>query len=117
MKFTRSSNTKKPSPSKSKHSTASSASSSGNNSSPTNTTPSLFLSSKADIFPSPFSSKYWKTLMICIEIGEPSALDPVTSSAQPDLDPPADTATPFVSTGPPSQGESGTAQEPTDHIQ
>ncbi|KAF4361641.1 hypothetical protein F8388_007657 [Cannabis sativa] len=57
MKFTRSSNTKKPSPSKSKHSTASSASSSGNNSSPTNTTPSLFLSSKADIFPSPFSSK------------------------------------------------------------
>ncbi|XP_060962131.1 uncharacterized protein LOC133032269 [Cannabis sativa] len=49
--------------------------------------------------------------------GEPSALDPVTSSAQPDLDPPADTATPFVSTGPPSQGESGTAQEPTDHIQ
>ncbi|KAF4388587.1 hypothetical protein G4B88_021498 [Cannabis sativa] len=49
--------------------------------------------------------------------GEPSALDPVTSSAQPDLDPPSDTATPFVSTGPPSQGESGTAQEPTDHIQ
>ncbi|XP_060974536.1 uncharacterized protein LOC133039647 [Cannabis sativa] len=49
--------------------------------------------------------------------GEPSALDPVTSSAQPDLDPPTDTATPFVSTGPPSQGESGTAQEPTDHIQ
>ncbi|ERM93382.1 hypothetical protein AMTR_s05703p00003040, partial [Amborella trichopoda] len=27
--------------------------------------------------------------------GEPSALDPVTSSAQPDLDPPADTATPL----------------------
>ncbi|XP_060974093.1 uncharacterized protein LOC133039261 [Cannabis sativa] len=49
--------------------------------------------------------------------GEPSAFDPVTSSAQPDLDPPADSTTPFVSTGPPSQGESGTAQEPTDHIQ
>ncbi|KAM6597303.1 hypothetical protein CsatA_007827 [Cannabis sativa] len=49
--------------------------------------------------------------------GEPSAFDPATSSAQPDLDPPADSATPFVSTGPPSQGESGTAQEPTDHIQ
>ncbi|KAF4394518.1 hypothetical protein F8388_020343 [Cannabis sativa] len=38
--------------------------------------------------------------------GEPSAFAPVTSLAQPDLDPPADTATPFVSTGPPSQGES-----------
>ena len=49
--------------------------------------------------------------------GEPSAFDPVSSSAQPDLDPPADTATHFVSSGPPSQGESGTAQEPTDHIQ
>ncbi|KAM6569167.1 hypothetical protein CsatB_017152 [Cannabis sativa] len=49
--------------------------------------------------------------------GEPSAFDPVTSSAQPDLDPPVDSTTPLVSTGPPSQGESGTAQEPTDHIQ
>ncbi|KAM6543641.1 hypothetical protein CsatB_008088 [Cannabis sativa] len=49
--------------------------------------------------------------------GEPSAFDPVTSSAPPDLNPPADSATPLVSTGPPSQGESGTEQDPTAHIQ
>ncbi|XP_060974098.1 uncharacterized protein LOC133039265 [Cannabis sativa] len=43
--------------------------------------------------------------------GEPSALDPVTSSVQLDLDPLADTATPFVSTGPPSCGSPAQRQK------
>ncbi|KAM6543791.1 hypothetical protein CsatB_008238 [Cannabis sativa] len=54
--------------------------------------------------------------------GEPSVFAPVTSLAQPDLHPPADssqviTATPLVSTGPPSQGESGIEQDQAAHIQ
>ncbi|KAM6559550.1 hypothetical protein CsatA_028789 [Cannabis sativa] len=54
--------------------------------------------------------------------GEPSVFAPVTSPAQPDLHPPADsspviTATPLVSTGPPSQGESRKEQDQAAHIQ
>ncbi|KAM6593789.1 hypothetical protein CsatA_001492 [Cannabis sativa] len=54
--------------------------------------------------------------------GEPSVIAPVTSPAQPNLHPQTDsspviTATPLVSSGPPSQGESGKEQDQAAHIQ